>query len=223
MAKRVTVFAGHYGSGKTNIAVNFALMLAKDGAQPVTLYDLDIVNPYFRTADSAAELAASDVALVSPAYANTNAEAAPIPAAVMSAFDHPVGYAVFDVGGDDAGAVALGRYSRQLRDAGADLLMVINKLRPLSGDAAAVLDIMRDMERAAGLRFTGIVNNTNLAGETTPGIIMDSLPYAEEISRMTGLPVVFTSVRRDIARLLKGKVDNLFPVDIYRKPGWAVF
>jgi len=221
--KNFTILSGHYGSGKTNIAVNFALNVAKQTNKQVSLYDLDIVNPYFRTTDSRDYLSAAGVKLISSEFANTNAEGNPLPVGVLSAFDNPGDYEVLDIGGDDAGALALGRYSNRLKEIDFDLLLVVNKMRPLCSDAQSTFENLQAIEQTAKLKFTGIVNNTNLGKETTPDIILNSLPYADELSILSRLPVVFTTVRRDLAPELKGKIDNIYPIDIYYKPGWAVY
>jgi hypothetical protein len=96
-------------------------------------------------------------------------------------------------------------------------------MRPLSSDAKSTLEIMREIEHTASLKFTGIINNTNLGTETTPEIILDSLPKISELSKITGLPVRFTTVRRDLADSLTGKITNLYPIDIYLKPGWDIY
>ena len=106
--KRLTLFAGHYGSGKTNIAVNYALKLANMGKK-VCIADLDIVNPYFRTKDSEEELKAAGVELVSPRFANTNVDLPALPAESYRLVQDKSIYGIMDIGGDDRGAYALGR------------------------------------------------------------------------------------------------------------------
>ena len=115
--KRVTLFAGHYGSGKTNIAVSYALLLAREGKK-TAIADLDIVNPYFRTKDSASELEAAGVDLISPQFANTNVDLPALPAEAYRLVEDKSLYAVMDIGGDDRGAYALGRYTPFLLEEG---------------------------------------------------------------------------------------------------------
>ena len=112
--KRLTLFAGHYGSGKTNIAVNYAMLLAEEGKK-VCIADLDIVNPYFRTKDSARELADAGVELVSPQFANTNVDLPALPAEAYKLVTDRNTYGIMDIGGDDRGAYALGRYVPALK------------------------------------------------------------------------------------------------------------
>ncbi len=187
--KRITVVAGHYGAGKTNVAVSLALERAARGS---VLVDLDTVNPYFRAADSAAELRAAGVRAIIPEFANTNVDIPTLPPEIASVFASGESV-VFDVGGDD-GAAALGVYRGDIESVGYEMLYVVNKYRPLISDPGDAVALMREIESYSRLRFTGIVNNSNLGAETTRFDVEASLPYAAEVSRLSGLPVVFTSV-----------------------------
>ena len=223
LKKNFTIFSGHFGCGKTSIAINYALTLSKISNSRITLYDLDIINPYFRATDSIKQLKDAGVKLISSQHANTNAEGNPLPSDVMSAFDNPGDYEVFDIGGDDVGALALARYGKWLSNVDVDLLLVVNKMRPLCSTVSTAYENMRAIERTAGLKFTGIVNNTNLGKETTKEIIINSLPYANELSDLTGLPIVFTTIKRDLEPELSNIIENICPIDIFEKPGWAVY
>lgn len=218
--KRVTIFAGHYGSGKTNIAVNYALRIA-DSGKKVAIADLDIVNPYFRTKDSEKMLEEKQVRLISSPYANTNVDTPALPAEAYSVIHDTSVFSVIDVGGDDRGALALGRYAKEIKEQGNfEMLFVINKYRYLTADAMATLEIMREIETAAGINFTGIVNNSNLGEETTAEAVLSSVSYAQEVSKLSGLEIKMTTVRADIEAQLKGKIENLMPIDIYIKQSW---
>jgi len=218
--KRVTLFAGHYGSGKTNIAVNYALAIKAAGI-PVRIADLDIVNPYFRTKDSADRLAAAGIQLISSEYANSNVDFPALPAHLYAVTDDRSEYAVMDIGGDDRGALALGRYAPAiLEENNYEMLFVVNKFRPLTQTAADTIEVLREVEAAGGMKATAIVNNSNLGPHTTPEDILASVPYAEEISAQTGLPVKMTAVREDLLPALTGKIDNLFPLALQHKYTW---
>ena len=219
--KRVTLFAGHYGSGKTNVAVNYALWL-RERHDKVAIADLDVVNPYFRTKDSAEVLTEHGIKLISSPYANTNVDVPALPAEAYTILDNPELTAVIDVGGDDRGALALGRYVPSIRQEGDyEMLLVINRYRPLTQTGADAVTVMREIEAAAGLPFTGIVHNSNLGEETTAQDVMSSADYAEDISRRTGLPIRLTTVRRELLHEVEGKVQNPFPMTIYVKQSWA--
>jgi len=212
--KRITILAGHYGSGKTHVAINYARELRREG-KAVALADLDIVNPYFRTKDSAAQLAAEGIELVVSDYANSNVDFPAMPKEIYALVAERDAHVVMDVGGDDRGALALGRYVDDIRaENDYEMLAVVNAARPLTRTSAEAIAVLREIESACHLPFTGIVNNTNLGPETTAGTILGSVPYAEAIADAMGIPVRFTCARRDLAAALEGQVANLFPLDI---------
>lgn len=213
----MTLLSGHYGSGKTNIAVNIALELKKH-RDNVAIADLDIVNPYFRTKDSQTELENAGIRFICSEYANTNLDIPALPQQMYSITDDQTLTAVMDIGGDDRGALALGRYTPALiEENNYDMLLVVNRFRPLTPDAESTVEIMREIEAAGGLPFTGIINNSNLGDETTPEDVLSSLEYAEKISSLTGLPIKMTTVRAEIYNQLTDKVPDLFPLTLQPK------
>lgn len=197
--KRLTLFAGHYGSGKTNIAVNYAMRLAEEGKK-VCIADLDIVNPYFRTKDSEKELSERGITLISPRYANTNVDLPALPAESYRLVQDKSIFGVADIGGDDRGAYALGRFTEAIKAEGDyRMAFVINKHRPLTATVEDTVEIMREIEAAANIRFTCIVNNSNIGRETTRETVLESIPYAEAVSRATGLPIWLHTAEKQIA------------------------
>lgn len=213
---RIIIITGHYGCGKTNIAVNFALDLA-DRGEKVTVVDLDIVNPYFRTADFQELFEKHNITLKAPMYANSNLDIPALNYDLNSIIDEGQ-YVIIDVGGDDAGAIALGRY-RSVLENRSDVKMyyVINKYRYLTATAEETTQLMRDIEAAAELGCSGIINNSNLSTSTSKETITDSLSYAKEVAGQTGLPLAMTTAE---AEFLEGIPDG-YPVKIYVKPVWA--
>lgn len=215
MAKRIHIFAGHYGSGKTNIAVNYALKLKSEGL-PVKIADLDIVNPYFRTKDSAKELEEAGIPLISPAFANTNVDLPALPPELYSLVQRTDHYAVMDVGGDDRGAYALGRYTPAiLEEDNYEMYFVVNFARPLTPTPEDALVIMREIEQAAGIRCTGIINNTNLGSRTTAQTVEESMPAAKRLAELSGLPLLYTAATAEVCKELKG--DDLLPLTLQKK------
>lgn len=215
--KRVTLFAGHYGSGKTNIAVNYALRLAGEGKK-TAIADLDIVNPYFRTVDSAKELAEAGVMLISPQFANSNVDLPALPAEAYRLVEDRSLYAVLDIGGDDRGAYALGRYVPYILEEGNyRMAFVANFSRPLTRTAEEALEVMREIEAACGLPFTDIVHNTNLAHETTAETVLHAAGLVENLSMMSGLPVWLTAAEERVAAELNGRVPELLPMRLQEK------
>ena len=216
--KRLTLLCGHYGSGKTNVAVNLAFYL-KEQYNNVVVADLDIVNPYFRTKDSIEDFKARGIELICSEYANTNVDIPALPANMYRLTADKDITAVIDVGGDDRGAYALGRLVPEIKaENNFDMLMVINGYRPLTPDAQSTIEVMREIEEACKLKFTGLVNNSNIGEETTVEDIIKSIGYANEVSQASGLPIVMTSVKHELYDELKNKIDNLLPMTLQAKP-----
>ena len=213
-AKRVTVLTGHYGSGKTSLAVNWALRLSESG-RAVTVADLDIVNPYFRTTDRRRELEARGIRLIASQFANSNLDLPALPAELYTVVESREGYAVLDVGGDDRGAVALGRYAPfLLAESDYEMLFVVNFCRPLTRTALDALGVLREVEAACGLAATALVNNSNLGRETTANTVLQTVERMQELSQLAGLPVKMTAVSRELKDQLDGNIENLFPMDL---------
>lgn len=215
--KRLTLLCGHYGSGKTNVAINMALDIKKN-SEKVAIADLDIVNPYFRTKDSTEELKKAGIELIASEYAGTNVDIPALPQQ-MYALTHNRDYkAVLDIGGDDRGALALGRLSEEIiSENDFEMLLVINCFRPLTPDAASTIEVMREIEAAGKIPFTAIINNSNLGKETTAEDVLSSIEYAKEVSALSSLPIKATTVNELLYNELKGKIDNLFPLKLQGK------
>lgn len=185
----------------------------------VAVADLDIVNPYFRTKDSVKEFNEAGIRLIVSEFANTNLDLPSMPQDLYAITDDRRMSVVLDIGGDDRGALALGRIApRILEENDYDMLMVINKFRPLTPDAESTVEIMREIEAAAGMRFTGLVNNSNLGDETTAEDVIKSVEYANEVSALSSLPVVLTTVKDTLFDEISGKIENLFPLTLQKKP-----
>jgi len=203
---RLTLFAGHYGSGKTNIAVNYALQLAREG-KPVCIADLDIVNPYFRTKDSAAVLEKAGVELVSPKFANTNVDLPALPAESYRLVQDKSTYGIMDIGGDDRGAYALGRFTPFiLEENDYRMAFVVNFCRPLTTTAEEALEVMREIEAACGMKFNCIVHNTNLGPETTAETVTGAQKKLDTLCSLSGLPLWMHAATAAVARELDGPV-----------------
>lgn len=215
--KRLTLFAGHYGSGKTNIAVNYAMMMKKQGYD-VIIADLDIVNPYFRTKDSEKELEEMGIELISSQFANTNLDLPSLPQEMYRAVQDKSKYAVMDIGGDDAGAVALGRFAPFIKEEdNYDMVFVVNFFRPLSRTAEEAFEIMKEIEAASRLKFTSIVNNSNLGELTTAEDVLSTKRETEKLVALSGLPLKMTSVKEGLYNELDNKTKNLFCLALQNK------
>ena len=217
LQKRVTLFAGHYGSGKTNIAVNYARHLKQQNLH-VVIADLDIVNPYFRTKDSEKELKQEGIELICSEFANTNLDIPSLPQTMYRVIHDKSIYAVMDIGGDDAGAVALGRFSQALMsENNYEMLFVVNFFRPLTPNAEDAFIVLREIEAACSMKFTGIVNNSNLGSLTKVEDIISTEAEIQKLCDLSGLPLVFTSAEEKVCDEAGDRIDNLFPLVLQSK------
>ena len=216
--KRINLFLGHYGTGKTNIALNFALMIKNN----VIVYDLDIVNPYFRTLDGQDILEENNIELIASDYANTNVDCPAMNPECYRMIREKDKFAVIDVGGDDRGAYALGRFRNEiLKENDYDMFLIINKYRYETRTPEETLEIMKEIEEVAGIKFTAIINNSNLGNETTKETILSSIDYAKKVSKLTGLEVKYTSVRSDLVKEVEGQIDNIRPLNLINYGLWV--
>ncbi len=216
LEKRVTVVCGHYGVGKTNLSINLALDCAEAG-ESVTLIDMDVVNPYFRSSDYSDVLTSKGVRVLGPNFANSNLDTPSLPAAIGDAIREGE-KVIVDVGGDDAGATALGVYRKHLSDADPDVLYVVNRYRSQTTVPEEAVQILSEIENAAHIRANAIVNNSHLQGYTTMQTVLDSVPFADKVAELTGLPVRFTSVPAGLDPL--NKIRDMYPVRVYVKAPW---
>ena len=221
--KRLTLFAGHYGSGKTNIAVNYALRLAEEGKN-VCIADLDIVNPYFRTRDSEKELSDASVRIIVSPYANSNVDVPALPQEMYAVTDDKSFHAVIDVGGDDRGALALGRLAPALMEENDyEMLFVVNFYRPLTQDIEGVMKVLYEVQEASHMKVTHLVNNSNLGALTQAEDIIATDKKMRELSEKSGLPVYATTIREDLLDAVGDKVLNPVPVKLHFRSEWAIY
>ena len=185
---RITILCGHYGCGKTNLALNLALEEA-----PCTLADLDIVNPYFRSSEYEGLLAEHGVKVIKPVFAGTTLDTPTLSPALFSLFDEQAGRVLIDAGGDDAGVTALGGLSAQLRECGYEMLYVINRNRVLSQTPEDAAALLREIEAASRLKATGVVNNTHLGVQTDFTTLLEGLPFAQKTAELCDLPLLYST------------------------------
>lgn len=216
------IVCGHYGCGKTNFSMNLAIRLTEEGRK-VTLVDLDLVNPYFRTSDYAPVLEEKGIRLVAPIFAHSNLDLPAMPAEIESVFSIRDGTVIIDVGGDDAGATALGRYAGRIREMeGVQMLYLINRYRALTKSPEEAAALLREIETACRLKATGVVNNSHLQNNTTARDVEASMDFARRTAELLSLPLVLTTAPRCLQEELNAKIPDLFPVDRYVTPPWEV-
>lgn len=213
--KKVTLFSGHYGSGKTNLAVNYALMRRLEGNN-VTIADLDIVNPYFRTKDSKAELVSAGIRVISSIYANSNLDIPALPKEIYGCIENKDSLAVLDIGGDDRGAYALGRYTPSiLKENDYENIFVVNFYRPLTKTAHEAFDVMKEIEGVCGIPFTGIINNSNIGWDTSPEDVLETEERTNKLCSISKLPLLAVAAEKNVAERLN--IKNVFPLTLQRK------
>lgn len=211
---RFVVLVGNYGSGKTELSLNLALASAQQ--MTTTLVDLDIVNPYFRSGEKAEELKAAGVRVLMPTFAMSTVDIPALPAEIQSVFEQPSQRVIFDVGGDDTGAAALGRYAPSFRRYREDttVCLVINAMRPLTQTAEDVVDLAQRIAARGRMDIDVIINNTNLADQTEPEMLAAGHQVAVEAAKLLGVSRVV-----DVAMPQLGVKDAL-PLTRHMAPDW---
>ncbi|BAL00998.1 hypothetical protein OBV_37990 [Oscillibacter valericigenes Sjm18-20] len=220
-SSRVVLVCGHYGTGKTEFAVNYALALAHAG-HATMLADVDIVNPYFRSRERRKLMEEAGIRVISSSQACSDADVPALPAEILTILENRDIRGVMDVGGDPVGARVLARFQPKIIQEDYDLLFVLNANRPEVRAVESALLYLRSIETVTGLTCGGIVNNTHLCGETTPHEILKGAELAEAVSKEAGIPVVCHMAERRFTG--EGSLSGLklFPVDIYMKKPWEL-
>ncbi|MGE5235883.1 MAG: cobalamin biosynthesis protein CbiA [Acidobacteriota bacterium] len=218
-ASRVTVIVGHFGSGKTEIAVNGAVRLARAG-ETVALVDLDVVKPYFRSRSAREYMAGLGVRVVAPVGEYAHADLPIVLPEVRGVLRDRRTKVIVDVGGDPIGTRALGSISDAVPRGETEHLLVLNFRRPYTGTVEDAVTMVHEIEAAARLPVTGLISNSHLLGETSPEVVVEGYRMAVEAGRRMGLPVVAVAVDRSThAQLVTGAVGcELLPLDRLIKP-----
>lgn len=217
---RFHIFVGHFGSGKSELAVNFAIKCA-EGGEKVSIVDLDIVNPYFRTNDARKVLEGHGIEVIAPEFANSNLDMPTVPGDIMKVFNNPERVVIFDVGGDEDGAYALGRYIEHFKKEDYKMHLVVNQKRPLTETAEEITDMAREIERASRLKVTDIINNTNIGAMTDRDTILSGLPEVNKAAEILGVDISMVGVKCDNNIILPKELeDKVFKIDIKIKMPW---
>ncbi|MFH1687003.1 MAG: cobalamin biosynthesis protein CbiA [bacterium] len=196
--QKIIIIVGGYGSGKSEIAVNLSCYLAESETEPVTIADLDIVNPYFRSREAFEMLARLGIRSIIPPGEQRYSELPIILPEIRGSIEHCQGWLVLDVGGDDVGARVLSSLSDAFEAGAYEMLLVLNANRPFTSDAAGSRRMITDIEASSRLRFTGLISNTHLMDQTTVAEIERGLVLAESVGELTGLPICFCSATEDL-------------------------
>ena len=220
--RRIRIITGHYGSGKTEFAVNYVKKLRESVDGRVAIADLDIVNVYFRSREKKEELEEKGIQVIA---SNLDTAVADVPA-VSGAMTMPVinkeYQYVVDLGGNDVGTLVLGRIKPLLDHAEADFFMVVNAYRPNTSTPEGIIEQMENLEYAAGLKVTGFINNTNLVRETTAECLLHGDEVLKEVTKRTGVPVKYVSYVKDVMteEIPEGLSGELFPMEFKMRKTW---
>ena len=215
--KRINIVTGHYGSGKTEIAINMALKLREEH-ENVVICDMDIVNPYFRTNDIRKFLEDKGIRVIASDYASTNIDLPLLPGDILSVFTDKSVHAVLDLGGDDDGAVALGKYHAYLKDEDYDMFFVLNALRPDTSSIEDIKSLAQNIQIMSRAKITGLINNTNLSYLSEAKHLLESLDFADEAASALGVPLAYTAGTKEILNSLPEKMKNkAFCLDLFMK------
>lgn len=199
--KRISIFTGHFGSGKSEVAVNYAIKLAESNKR-VAIVDLDIVNPFFRTADVKSHLEDKGITVITPVFANTNVDVPALPPDINRVFEEKEFRVVFDVGGEDLGARVLSRYKEEILADEYEMYCVVNTKRPMTDTAIKIEEMIKSIEFSSNLKVSMLINNTNLLSDSTIELLHNGGKMIEEVSKKLNIPIGITSSLRNI---LEGK------------------
>ena len=216
---RISIITGHYGTGKTEFAVNLALAMAAEGDR-VMVADLDIVNPYFRSRERRATLEQAGVQLISSSQACADADVPSLPSELLTIFENRALRGILDIGGDPVGARVLARFRPKILAEDHQLLYVLNANRPEVREPDRAIAYLRGLEDTTGLTCTGLVNNTHLCGETTAAQVRKGAALAAAVSRETGIPVLCHVTVERLAGELGDLPEAVFPIAIQMKKPW---
>jgi len=220
--KRITIFTGNFGSGKTEVSINYALKLAKEEKErQVALVDLDIVNPYFRSREARKLLEKNGVKVIIPGEDLVDADLPIITPGILGVIQNPCFRVVFDVGGDDVGATALGRFHKYFRTEEYEHLLVVNPFRPFTRDVAGIKDVLQAVEKASRLKISGLVSNPNLGCETNYSVVLQGNSIVEDTSKKLELPIKFLSATAENLPAVDFDIGcPIFPIKIYLLVPW---
>ncbi len=219
----VYAFTGHFGSGKSEVAINFAINLKKNNPdRKVALIDLDIINPFFRSADAKAALENQGILVEIPSYANTNVDVPAITGKMGAVIDDESYDVILDIGGDDLGARAIGYYSDRIAKREHIIFFVVNKNRPFTKNKELACKIYDEVENSSLLKIDGLINNTNLLEMTDAGTVLSGLPLMKEICEEKNIPLMFSAANKSLCNELTKHIpeDEILPLDEYVKLLW---
>ena len=219
--KRIRIIIGHYGSGKTEFAVNYTLKLAEAGKK-VAIADLDIVNPYFRSREKTAMFESKGIKVIGSSLGvNVGADLPALSAGILAPLQNESYNLVLDVGGDAVGARVLARYHKYFNEGSYDMFCVINAYRPGTQNVEDTIKHIKDIEVQSRAKVTGLINNTHLLRDTSVDDVLAGQKLAKEVSKKLDLPIKYVSTIEKVARQLPEDIEGkIFPINMYMREDW---
>jgi energy-coupling factor transporter ATP-binding protein EcfA2 len=205
---RIRIICGHYGSGKTEFAVNYSLAL-KESQDKVAIADMDVVNPYFRSREKAEILRKQGIKVIYSSIEGTSLDIPAVSGEVGTLIVGNEWNLVLDVGGDNVGARALARHSKDIRPDDYDMFFVINAYRPETQNAADIISHLQAIEETTGIKVTGLINNTHMMRNTTLEDVLFGQKISEEVSKKLNLPIKYISCIKEVEKQLPQKLKDI--------------
>ncbi|KDR94464.1 hypothetical protein SAMN02745945_02977 [Peptoclostridium litorale DSM 5388] len=219
--KRVRIITGHYGSGKTEFAINYVLKLREMVEGRVAISDLDVVNPYFRSREKKSFLQEKNIRVIDSSIDGRCVDVPALSAEVTAPMVNEDYSYVIDLGGDHVGSRAFARFAGSLDKENYDLLFVVNANREQTATPEGVIDHMEKIEQTTGLKVTGLINNTHLVRETTAEDVIKGHELSKKVSKLKNIPLRYTACTESILKELPEEIkESVFPIKLYMREDW---
>ena len=219
--KRIRIIIGHYGSGKTEFSVNYAMKLKQVTSSKVAIADLDIVNVYFRSREKQVMLEEQGIKVIASSIAGNALDLPAVAADIITPLEDKSYEYVIDVGGDSVGARVLGRFKNYIEDGDYDMFMVVNANREQTMDLEGIKRHKETIEATSRLKVTGFINNTHLIRETTLEDVLKGDKLLKEASKELGIPIRYVSAMSHIASQIPDEVSGeILALDLIMRDQW---
>lgn len=219
--KRIRIIIGHYGSGKTEFSVNYAMKLKQATNSKVAIADLDIVNVYFRSREKQVMLEEQGIKVIASSIAGNALDLPAVAADIITPLEDKSYEYVIDVGGDSVGARVLGRFKNYIEDGDYDMFMVVNANREQTMDLEGIKRHKETIEATSRLKVTGFINNTHLIRETTLEDVLKGDKLLKEASKELGIPIRYVSAMSHIASQIPDEVSGeILALDLIMRDQW---
>jgi hypothetical protein len=219
--KRIKIFVGGFGSGKTEVAINYSIYCRKSSAK-VAIVDLDIVNPYFRTREAKNALNLKGVKVVAPEGKLTYADLPLISPEIKGLIQNPDYHLILDVGGDDVGTIVLGNFRSFIKNLDYEMLQVVNPYRPFTQSLPQIKQMAQEIENSSRLKISGIVSNPNLSMQTDENVIQKGHILIKQAAQKLDLPIKFICIEERFSKKIKQEnfEEPIFYINRFMRLPW---